>query len=93
MRNRIGFATRKGYPEPVFYSLIFNAWNAVYFTGQDEEYHLVIDLDAAWAWQTGYTHGKSVSILKQCPTCRTQIAGPFKSIKAGLEQIRRIIDS
>ncbi len=73
-----------------YYKNCFNAWCAVFIDDQDNEYHLQIDLDA-WAWQDNYKYGKSVTILKQCSNHRIEIAGPFKTIKAGLECLEKIL--
>ena len=87
MKNQIGFIPKKAAIQPTFYREIFSGWTAVFITDEGEEYHIQINADYFHP-----RHGKSVSVLKQHPTHRTEIApGPFSTIKAATDFLARVL--
>lgn len=85
MKNKQGFANRKGFPEPT-YRNIAGGWCAIYTSPIGEEIHLQMN-----PCRRSYGEkGRDLSVLIQKPDHRQEI-GTHSTIKAGLEQVRNFL--
>lgn len=89
MKNKPGFIPKTTEILPTEYREIFEGWTAIFKINTGEEYHIQINAD-----YFNPKRGKNVSVLKQYPTHRTEIAQePFATIKAAVLFLARVISA
>lgn len=89
-KNCYGFIPKK-YPQPAYYKELFSHYNAVYYSETDREFHV----EALPHYLCSNPIGARIDnflILEQTPTHRRKIGGPFKTMKAAMEQLQKWLE-